>query len=208
MKMKLMTTTVAALAVAAALQTVAKGEDPMDPQPGAKVSVYSTQKNFEAGERFEAVTSGAFVPLSVSIDSRTAFTLDEVEEDDANYDADTVVWEGFLLSKTAGQFTFTASHSSGIEVHLYYRNGNNIYLEPANQFAIQINGQTLAGNGNQSFNVNLNAGFNTIKIMANMWTGGTPKFTLAYKPANSTVTPRPITPKLLFHEEEISDEDW
>lgn len=195
--------------LASVFQTAAKTETLADPQPGAKVSVYSTQKNIDPAGRLEAVVSGLWVPLSVSLDTHGAFTLENTGGDDVNYDADTVVWEGYLLSKTAGQFTFTANHSGDTSVSLVYRNGARERFQPANQFALQINDQSVAGNGTQSFNVDLNAGYNRIAVMATMWTGSdTPRFTLVYKPSNSTVIPRSITPKSLYHEEEIGDDDW
>lgn len=209
MKTKLMTTTVAALAMAAALQTAAKAEEPIDPQPGVKESFYSLQENMGPVDRFGTVQAGSAVPLVVTIDASASFTKGKMDASNMKYDADTLVWEGYLMSKTAGQFTFTAAHSAGTDINMTYRNGKCVHIYPANQFVVDINGQTVAGNGAKSFNVQLNAGFNPVKIMAVLWTGdSTPTFTLNYKPANSTVTPRNITPATLYHDEEINDDDW
>ena len=200
---------VLAMFAVAAFQAVTKAQDPIDPQPGAKEFFYSIQENMGPVDRFGAVQIGSTVPLAVTIDSSVSFTKGKMDASNMKYDADTLVWEGFLLSKSAGQFTFTASHSAGTDIWLTYRNGNTISIRPANQFAVEINGQTVAGSGTKSFNAQLNAGFNPIKIMALLWTGDSiPTFTLNYKPANSTVAPRNITPAALYHDDESSDDDW
>ena len=199
---------IAILTAVVTLQTVAHAEDPISPTPGAKVSVFSTQENLTPEERWQTLTFGTLVPLTVSIDTKGSFSIGKVDENKLNYDADTLIWEGFLLSKAAGQFAFTVVHSAGTSVSLKYRNGKSVWFKPANQFAIQINGETFFGNGNKSFVAHLSAGYNKVKIMATMWTGSTPTFTLSYKPANSTIEPRAITPAMLFHEDEYTNEDW
>lgn len=209
MKKTIISGAIVALVLATAFHSPVKAEEPIDPQAGAKEFCYSLQENMGAVDRFGTVQAGSVVPLVVTIDTSPSFTMGKVDSSNAKYDGDTLVWEGFLLSKSTGQFTFTASHSADIGINLSYRNGKRIYLKPANQFVVEINEQTIAGNGLKSFNVQLNAGYNPIKIMATMWTGGSiPTFTLNYKPANSTVAPRNITPATLFHDEEISDDDW
>ena len=198
-----------AMVAVAAFQAATKAQEPIDPQPGAKEFCYSIQENMGPVDRFGAVQTGSTVPLTVTIDSSASFTKGKMDASNMKYDADTLVWEGFLLSKSAGQFTFTAAHSAGTDIWLTYRNGKTISIRPANQFAVEINGQVVSGSGSKSFNVQLHTGFNPIKIMAMLWTGDSvPTFTLNYKPANSTVAPRNITPATLFHDDESGDDDW
>lgn len=208
---RLQLTALATAALATILPTPTLADDPISPQPGAKETTFSIQENVGAEERWQMVSSGSRVAIVTTINTKGNFTKGaNVDTNDPNYDADTCVWEGFLLSKSAGLFTFTVSHSAGSYISLRYRNGKSITLSPANQFAIQINQQTFIGNGSDSFNVRLDAGYNSVKIMATMWTGaGAPSLAITYKPANSTVQPRAITPATLFHEEEeTTDEDW
>jgi hypothetical protein len=190
MKTKLMATTVAALAIAAALQTAAKAEDPISPLPGAVCNLYLIDPPNNGSKTFnEIAASLPSQPAAATfVDAAAEFKPSMKKENIASQFG---MWTGWFKQEKAGTYTFTCQrgwYSQG-----YYR------------YSIWINGRKCAeaAEGQYSFNVDLNAGFNSIKIIVG--SGNHQRnypLTITYKKAGSVREPDSFGPENMYYDDE------
>ncbi|MBP5786957.1 MAG: hypothetical protein J6Y19_03985 [Kiritimatiellae bacterium] len=192
MKKNIMTT-VAALAIAAALQTVAKAEDPISPVQGAVCNLYLVDvpdsrdpKNF-----IELSSSLAQQPaVATFADTASDFNCKDKLEGIAS---NAGMWTGWLKVEKAGTYTFLCKRyapDEGYEGARRYR------------YSIWINGKKCieAALGQNAFNVDLEAGFNAVKIIAG--SGRVYPLSITYKKAGALKEPEPFGPGDMFHDDE------
>lgn len=194
--MKFMTTTMAALAIAAALQTVAKAEDPISPVPGAVCNLYWLNLHDLGNDYSEAKT---FIEFTASLPRRpAAATFVDCAGDfkDAKkidgIDSNVGMWTGWLKQEKAGTYTFLCQRGVHYTGQCFY--------------SIWVNGEKCleAVEGQCSFNADLKAGFNSVKII--VWSvqlsyGVTP-MSISYKKAGAVKDPISFGPGDMFHDEE------
>lgn len=193
MKMKLMTTTMAALAIAAALQTVAQAEDPISPVQGAVCNLYlqDIDRNEDNSKPFIEL-SGALARLPAAatfVDTASEFV--EAEKRDG-VKASVGMWTGWLRQEKAGTYTFLCQRG--------YRDYRGGY-----RYSIWINGQKCieANYGQGSFNVDLNAGFNAVKVVTESYYYDVPRpLTVTYKRAGSVKEPISFGPGDMWYDDE------
>lgn len=189
MKTKLMTTTMAALAIAAALQTVAKAEDPISPVEGAVCNLYLTNVGTSEAKAFsELAASLPRLPAAATfVDAAGDFKdVDKMN----GVASDVGMWTGWIRQEKAGTYTF-----------LCKRRADYSWL----RYSIWINGQKCveAMVGQSSFNVDLNAGFNSIKIVTAGDSDYDPRpLAISYKKAGSVKDPLPFGPGDMWYDDE------
>lgn len=178
---KIKTLTVAAFVlVAATTFQAAFASEPLSPVPGAVCNLYLFDwQNYAKG--FEELTS------SISTKPAAATFVDSASEFKANGKKDNIksscgMWTGWMKQTLSGTYTFTCQSD-------YF-------------FSIWVNGQKCASAvyGQYSFNVDLDAGFNSIKVIAQGKNGRS--LTITYKKSGSLKEPSPFGPENMFYDEE------
>lgn len=168
---------IAALMAAAAFQTTAKADDPINPAPGAVCNLYLIHKN---NAKETAATLASQPAAATFVDSASEFKCSSKKE---GIDSDWGMWTGWLRQSTGGTYTFTC------------RGG---YISC---YSIWINGVNCASCVSQqySFNADLSAGFNSVQIIA--YDGGAP-LTITYKKAGSVKDPISFGPENMYYDDE------
>lgn len=179
---------IAALAAAATFQTAAKAEDPVSPVPGAVCNLYNFRNyDLDEGEKgfsdFASVLEGK--PAAATfVDTASDFKACEKMQGVESYWG---MWTGWLKQEKAGMYTFTC------------KGYNSCY----DGYSVWINGQKCASGrrGQYSFNVELLAGFNSVKIISEGEDDGE-ILSITYKKAGSLKEPVPFGPGDMFHDDE------
>lgn len=193
MKKNLMTATLAAFALAATFQTAAKAADPINPVQGAVCNLYLL--DVDGSEK----NPRPFIELCASLPSTpaaatfvdTASEFVEAKKRDG-VKSSVGMWTGWLKQENAGTYTFLCQRGS-----YNYAGGY--------RYSIWINGQKCieANYGQGSFNVELNAGFNSVKIVTESYYYDTPKsLALTYKKAGSVKEPVTFGPADMWYDDE------
>ena len=174
--------------VASAIFQTAFAEDPVSPVPGAVCNLYKLP--YWGGlERFIEISSTLANQPAVAtfVDSASDF-LPYKKKD--NVESNIGMWTGWLKQEKAGTYTFLCQQLNN--------GSSNIYL-------IWINGKKCVegGVGQTSFNVDLDAGFNSVKIIAgNAGHSGKNPLSITYKKAGSLKEPVSFGPENMFYEDE------
>ena len=108
-------------------------------------------------------------------------------EDIAKHAYNAVVWEGYLNSPVAGDFTFTITAASGLP------------------YIVGFNGQSWQGGGQNTIEVTLKKGLNAVYIATGM--GKDSSLRIDYRLSNSKKAAKPLTPQNLMHIVE-DEENW
>ena len=169
-------------------------KDPINPQPGMIFNAYAFIDNMRESQLKESHT---ILPNMASkktgVDKNEKFGYEVT--DDVN-SAGIIRWEGFLKCKRAAKYTFLFQKKE--------ENGIN------NGYSVKINGQYVipATCGQKACDVNLKIGWNKVEIVCLFYDGGRRQpLNISFRPKDSLATPRPITPKDLFHDQK-PEEDW
>ena len=181
---------IAALAVAATFQTAAMAEDPISPVQGAVCNLYFIDPPNNGAKTFNEIASSlpGQPAAATFVDSAAEFKPSMKQ---ANIASQFGMWTGWFKQEKAGTYTFTCQrgwYSEG-----YYR------------YSIWINGKKCAeaAEGQFSFNADLNAGFNSVKVIAG---SGNHKrdypLTITYKKAGSVREPSPFGPENMYYDDE------
>lgn len=189
MKKNIMTTTVAALAIAAALQTVAKAEDPISPVQGAVCNLYLLDLPEDVKGYKEMTASLARQPAAATfVDSAADFRPSMKKN---GIESDWGMWTGWLKMEKAGTYTFLCKRGS-------YGGGDGY------RYSIWINGQKCveADYGQCSFNVDLDAGFNAVKIIADSYDNENFPLSITYKKAGGLKDPVTFGPGDMWYDDE------
>lgn len=185
---------IAALAAAVTFQTAAKAEDPVSPVQGAVCNLYLLDidrgVNNEAKIFVELANSLAKQPAAATfVDTASTFQESEKRE---GINSDVGMWTGWLKQEKAGTYTFLCKR--GCEDYAgWYR------------YSIWINGQKCveASSLQTSFNVDLQAGFNTVKIITMSYYYDEPRpLTISYKKAGGLKDPVSFGPADMFYDDE------
>ncbi len=190
MKMKLMATTMAALAVAAALQTAAKAEDPISPVQGAVCNLYYLNVPDAAKAYSETAAVLAQKPAAATfVDAASDFKASKKRSD---VQSSWGMWTGWLKQEKAGTYTFLCKRSFN------YNDGRD------GRYSIWINGVKCLECtwGQSSFNVDLNAGFNSVKIIAVGYSNEDRPLSITYKKAGSVKDPVSFGPADMWYDDE------
>ena len=184
---KLTSAALAALALAAILPTSALADDPVSPKQGAVCNLYLLSRTDDAKKFSEIAASLASAPAAATfVDSASDFKPSKKQNEIAS---NWGMWMGWIKQEKAGTYTFTCR-----------RGGHD-----GCRYSIWINGQKCveAKYEQSSFNVELNAGFNSIKIVASTWdTNDSYPLTLTYKKAGSVKDPISFGPSDMFYDDE------
>ena len=183
---------IAALAAAATFQTAAKAEDPVSPLSGSVCNLYwldiptsKDPKEFKelAGSLLSEPAAATFVDTAADF---------KVASKRPGINSSMGMWTGWLKQEKAGTYTFLCKRGSYNEGY-YYR------------YSIWINGQKCvdADYWQTSFNVELNAGFNEVKIIAGSMYNDRPyPLSITYKKAGSVKDPVSFGPGDMFYDDE------
>lgn len=181
---------IAALALAATFQTAVKAEDPINPVQGAVCNLYwfkvqQSEKGFA-----ETAASLPRAPASATfVDTAADFKPNKKKDDIASQWG---MWTGWLKQENSGTFTFTCSRG--------WNGSSDRYL-----YLIWINGQQCfpIGEGQTAFDVELNAGFNSVKIIAESDNSyGSHPLSITYKKKGSVKDPKSFGPGDMWYDDE------
>lgn len=192
---KLPVAALAALALAATLPLPVQADDPVTPVEGAVCNLYllNAYNTDHKKEFIETANSLASQPAAATfVDSASDFKPSKKKEGVASSWG---MWTGWLKQEKAGTYTFLCKRSFGSATW----HDNN-----ATMYSIWINGQKCveAGAGQTSFNVELNAGFNSVKIVAEGYSNHDFPLSITYKKVGSVKDPVSFGPENLFHDDE------
>lgn len=144
---------IAALAAAVTFQTAAKADDPISPVQGAVCNLYLIPFDNDSGKVFsELAAMLATAPAAATfVDSSAEFKPSQRRNDVSSTFGQ---WTGWMKEDKAGTYTFLCKRG-------WWNQGQYRY-------SIWINGHKCAeaAEGQVSFDVDLNAGFNEVKIIA------------------------------------------
>ena len=184
---RITTAALAALALAAAIPTTAKADDPVSPVKGAVCNLYLLEAVESDTKKSAEITAIlADMPAAATfVDSASEFKAKQKKE---GIMSNWGMWTGWLKQETAGTYTFTCSM-----LQEYHRN----------TYSVWVNGQKCLANvpGQNSFNVNLSAGFNTIKIVVHNDYGPS-SLSITYKKAGSVKDPFSFGPESMYYDDE------
>lgn len=182
---------IAALAAAATFQTAAKAEDPVSPVQGAVCNLYLM--NINTGE-----SPKPFIELAASLphEAAAATFVDVAGEfQDGNkqngINSNVGMWTGWMKVDRAGTYTFLCRRG-------YYNTFSRGY-----RYSVWVNGQKCleAQVGQGSFNADLVAGFNQVKIVTENY-GTVYPLAISYKRAGSVQEPEALGPGDMFYDDE------
>jgi len=179
-------TALAALALAAALPTSVLADDPVSPVQGAVCNLYWLNGVNDGKKALEITGNLAEQPAAATFaDSAPDFKAKGKKK---GIDSNWGMWTGWLKQAKAGTYTFTCSMDS------YYQ---------SKTYSFWVNGQRVLANvnGQNSFDVELSAGFNSVKIVIHNDEGAA-ALTVTYKKKGSVKDPMPFGPENMFYDEE------
>lgn len=160
--------------------------DPVNPKLGMVFKGYNEESQY--GDKLKEL--GSFLekasPVKSTIVDTEQFSFEHFLKDVKIYQG---VWEGFLKCKRSAKCT------------ILLQQGGSGYSDPA--FILFVNGTlAVSGRGQASIDVNLKAGFNHIKVVAQT------KFpvTVSLTPVGSTKEPKPLSPAMMWHDEKPEDD--
>lgn len=177
---------IAAIAAAATFQTAAKAEDPISPVQGAVCSLYLLDETGDLKKNDEIASTLLSKPAAATfVDMASDFKCSKKKE---GITSNWGMWTGWLRQPTAGTYTFTCFGDKN-------QNGYRRY-------SIWINGVKHASSvvGQFSFNVDLDAGFNSFKLVAQGYEGN--PVSISYKKALSVKDPVSFGPCDMFYDDE------
>ena len=185
---KLPVAALAALALAATLPLPVQAVDPVMPVQGAVCNLYLLPKTGDSKKSAEITASLAEKPAAATfVDSASEFKAKKKKNDvSSNWG----MWTGWLKQEKAGTYTFTCSM-------------NKLWTD--NTYSIWINGQKMLANvgGQNSFDVELAAGFNSLKIVVHDDSGESAHpLTITYKKKGSVKDPVSFGPENMFYDDE------
>lgn len=184
---------IVALAVAATFQTAAKAEDPVSPVQGAVCNLYYKDINdvdWDASKTFVEIAASLPRLPAVATFVDTAGDFKETKKKDG-LNTDIGMWTGWLKQEKAGTYTFLCRRDTGNRGQFRY--------------SIWINEQKCVEvvTGQSTFNVDLNAGFNSVKVVTFGDTEYNPRpLSITYKKAASLKDPVSFGPGDMFYDEE------
>lgn len=176
----------AVLAMGGAWQTMAEAKDPVSPLPGAVCNLYAIDYwDGLKGWKETAATLAQQPAVATFADTASEFFACKKQEDVLS---DFGMWTGWLKLEQAGTYTFVCNQAV---------NEDNCF------YGIWINGKKCLdeGIGQTAFNVELEAGFNTVTILDSAWPEEYP-LTITYKKAGSLKEPETFGPGDMFHDDE------
>jgi len=182
----------AALALAATLPLPVQADDPVTPVEGAVCNLYLLDVASSAKPFNEIASSLASQPAAATfVDTASDFKPSRKKDGIASSWG---MWTGWLKQETAGTYTFLCKRA-------YSANEASMSLT---LYSIWINGQKCveAGCGQTSFNVELQAGFNSVKIVAESRSDRDYPLSITYKKAGSVKDPVAFGPENMFHDDE------
>ena len=183
---KLTSAALAALALAAILPTSALADDPVSPKQGAVCNLYWT--DWSGCKGFIELTGKlATMPAAATFVDNVGDFVNKKDGVSSNLG----MWTGWLKQEKAGTYTFLCKQD--------YNQYNNYHY-----YSIWINGNKCVegGRGQVSFNVDLSAGFNSVKIVAAFGGGNKSPLTLTYKKAGSLKEPVSFGPENMYYDDE------
>ena len=184
---RITTAALAALALAATIPTSALADDPVSPKQGAVCNLYlfGTTNNEKA---FNDISSALASQPAAATFADTAAEFKPSNNKNGIF-SHWGMWTGWIKQEKAGTYTFTCNGYGGYG-HEYHR------------YSIWINGQkcVTAVFGQVAFNVELSAGFNSIKVIVESDEGRS--LNLTYKKAGSLKDPVPFGPENMFYDDE------
>ena len=193
---KLAIAAMAAVAIAAS----ALAETPVNPAQGAVCNLYKLD-TFELDLRspndsaytnfLEVASTLAAQPAAATfVDTATAFQPSEKVE---GVISSWGMWTGWLKQDKAGTYTFLCTR---VAPSGYTTSRSTFY-------SISVNGETVLEGvtGQQSFDVELKAGFNSVTIIAECLPDSNYPLTLSYKRKGSVKDPIPFGPETMFYDD-------
>lgn len=187
---KLPVAALAALALAATIPLPVHADDPVTPVEGAVCNLYLRDLAKDAKSFNEMASSLASAPAAATfVDTASDFKDSQKKE---GISSNIGMWTGWLKQEKAGTYTFLCKRG--------WYNDNEYY-----RYSIWINGTKCveAATGQTSFNVELNAGFNSVKIVVGNRYYDTPRpLSITYKKAGSVKDPVSFGPENMFHDDE------
>ncbi len=184
---------IAALAAAVTFQTAAKAEDPVSPVPGAVCNLYwlNLGNDYSKAKTFVEFTSALpGRPASATFVDSAGDFKDAKKMD--GLDSNVGMWTGWLKQEKAGTYTFLCKRGDHYTGEYFY--------------SVWVNEQKCleAVEGQCSFNADLTAGFNSVRIIA--WSAnlsyGVKPISIVYKKAGGLKDPVPFGPGDMFHDDE------
>lgn len=190
---KLTTAALAALALATIIPASAFAADPATPVQGAICNLYliDTIRSAQKKDFNDMANSIASKPAAATfVDTASDFKSSKKKDGVASSWG---MWTGWMKVEKAGTYTF-----------LCKRKFSDISYENPTMYSIWINGQKCieAGCGQESFNVELRAGFNDIKIVAECPSLNDYPLAISYKKAGSVKEPISFGPENMYHDDE------
>lgn len=182
---KLITAALAAAALAAILPTSALADDPVTPKQGAVCNLYNLSWNGSKGFTELAGSLASKPAAATFVDTAGDFLPNGKKEKVASTIG---MWTGWLKQEKAGTYTFLCQQ---------YATYNYAYC-----YSIWINGKKCveAGKGQTSFNVELEAGFNSVKII--VAADDKRPLAITYKKAGSLKDPKAFGPADMYYDDE------
>ena len=183
---KLPVAALAALALAVTLPLPVQADDPVTPIEGAVCNLYLLDVARDA-KKFKEIASSlpSAAAAATFVDTAADFKPQKKKE---GISSSWGMWTGWMKQEKAGTYTFTCKR----------------YNDDDLKYSIWINGQKYADatEGQFSFNVDLNAGFNSVKIIAEGFANENYPLTITYKKAGSVKDPVSFGPENMFHDDE------
>ncbi len=184
---KLTSAALAALALAAILPTSALADDPVSPKQGAVCNLYllgvhDNDKGFSETAATLASEPAAATFVDTASDFKPVGKRNDVKSSWG-------MWDGWVKQEKAGTYTFTCKRDDRQDC----------------RYAIWINGKQYAKAwyGQGSFDVELSAGFNSVKIIAEGYTNySSAPLTISYKKKGSVKEPVSLGPENMYYDDE------
>ena len=183
---KLITAALAALALASIIPTSAKADEPANPKQGAVCNLYLLDVKDGEKSFSDAAAQLSSAPAAATfVDTSSDFNPSRKKE---GVESSWGMWTGWLKQDKAGQYTFTCFRYDG----------------SALRYSIWINGRKCIDGvrGQSSFNVDLEAGFNSVKIIADSYSNNKYPLTITYKKAGSLKEPVTFGPENMFYDDD------
>lgn len=184
---KLTTAALAALTLTAVIHVSALADDPVTPVQGAVCNLYFLDWGNNRKSFSEMAPSLPSQPAAATFVDAIGEFCPSMKKD--GIQSNFGMWTGWFKQEKAGMYTFTCKQ------HEYYEN---------NEYAIWINGQQYAKAwcGQGSFDVELNAGFNSVKIVVVSSSSSKNPLTITYKKKGSVKEPMSFGPENMFYDDE------
>ncbi len=184
---KFATAAVAALAFSAILPTPAFADDPVSPKQGAVCNLYDLEWEEDVKSFNDIASSLASKPaLATFVDAAGDFSPSEKKE---GLLSNFGMWTGWFKHEKAGTYTFTCKQEDYDAQRLY---------------SIWINGQQhiKARAGQGAFDVELKAGFNSVKIIVVCRSDEKAPLSISYKKKGSVKAPITFGPVDMVYDDD------